>query len=178
MTGDGPDADDNGFLHLRIAEQEDRLAAQAVFDEAFAPLVDALGYRPSPLDRGFDAALEAHLGIAADWRYTNGESRPVGFAMLSVSPTQLYVEALGVRPAYQGHGVGRALLVRAEQLASELCVDCVRLDTDPALDRQVRFYLSCGYAPIRDFAAGMGRRLRFSKPVTTALERLLALDPD
>ncbi len=166
---------EKGVLSLRIAEPEDDAAAQRLFAEAFAPHVGALGYRPSPMDRSFIAALEARLAIAADWRINeSGDVETIGFAMLSATPRQLYVEALAVDPAHQGNGVGRAILARVERLASDLCIDCVRLDTDPTLERQVRFYVDAGYVPIRDFAAGAGRRLRFSKQLATALDRLIA----
>lgn len=165
----------SGVLNLRIAEPEDSAAARRIFVDAFAPFVGALGYRPSPMDRDFAASLEARLAIAADWRSDeDGETIAIGFAMLSASPMQLYVEAIAVDPAFQGAGVGKALLARVERLAAELCIDSVRLDTDPTLERQVRFYLESGYRPIRDFAAGEGRRLRFSKSVITALDRLIA----
>lgn len=103
-----------------------------------------------------------------------GSAVPIGFAALSAAPNQLYVDAIGILPEAQGQGAGLALLAGVERLASGLCLERVRLDTDPRLEAQMRFYQRAGYRVIRRFAAGEANRVRFSKTVATALDRLLS----
>lgn len=167
----GPGQPSEPEIRLRAATPEDAATMAHVFQIAFAPVAAQLGYRPSPMDRSFHAALETRMALAAQ---RPGDREPIGFAALAPSPTQLYVDAIAVAPEAQGAGVGRALLGGIEALASELCLDRVRLDTDPALTRQVRFYVSAGYRPLRRFSAGSAHRLRLSKSVVTALDLLLA----
>ena len=58
----------------------------------------------------------------------------------------LTLHILAVHPAYQGQGVGRALMDYAETLAKQRGVLAVRLDTHEGNAPACRLYESCGYS--------------------------------
>lgn len=58
------------------------------------------------------------------------------------------VKHLWLRPAAQGRGVGRALLVHLEGVARDLGAGTVVLDTNASLAAAAALYRSAGYAPV------------------------------
>lgn len=63
---------------------------------------------------------------------------------------QKNILALGVLGAYQGLGIGRLLLLRAEDWAREECCMGVRLVSGMNRAEAHKFYLHCGYTDRKD----------------------------
>lgn len=160
------------MMKLRAATPADAPAVRRLFTEAFTPIADELGYRPSPMDRDYGPLLSHCFGLALDV-----DGAVAGFAITRPTPTHLYLEAIAVRPGLQRNGGGAFLLNGVERLSSQLCLPRVRLHTDPALMGARRFYRAAGYRDVGSAGEGCAARMLFEKPVTTMLTRVLAKSP-
>ena len=69
----------------------------------------------------------------------------VGLVELVLRPGDLLIENVAVSPSHQGRGHGRALIARAEAVASEAGRPAVRLYTNALFVENVRFYRELGY---------------------------------
>lgn len=154
---------------IRTADRADEYALDTVLDEAFAELAPRLGYRPGPMDRDYSALLEQGFVI----KLSDADDEPIGFSVTLPRATHLYIEAIALRPDWQGRGFGALLLAHVERLASELCLPRLRLHTDPNLSKPMRFYGAAGYKELGRQGFGSGRRALFEKRVPTALELLV-----
>lgn len=132
------------MIEIDFAEPTDALELRALLLDAFTPLVDELGYRPSPMDRRFTEALECFFALKAR---VDGD-RAAGFAITSPMRARLYVDALAVDPRRRRQGVGLGLMSAVERLAGELCLPAVELNTDPRLEDALGFYRSAGYQEV------------------------------
>ena len=65
------------------------------------------------------------------------------------STAALYIHKMSVRRSLKGRGLGKLLLQWAEQRATRDGVDRLRLDCWAENQRLCKFYLSCGFQPIR-----------------------------
>ena len=88
--------------------------------------------------------------MRADLTYNGGalarlDDRFVGCMRLATGPDGLHVRRLAVEPAFQGRGVGRALMAWAEAEARRRGYGEVRLGVRLALPRLLEFYRRLGY---------------------------------
>ncbi len=77
----------------------------------------------------------------------NGQPAGCG-ALRTLSPGVGEIARMWVDRAHRGLGIGRRLLEGLEQQAVALGLDCVRLDTNRALDEAKAMYRSSGYVEI------------------------------
>ena len=70
----------------------------------------------------------------------------VGCIFLKPEEATLYIGKLAVHPAAQGKGIGRLLLGRAEAMARELGLACLRLETRVELTENHRLFAAWGFA--------------------------------
>ena len=68
-----------------------------------------------------------------------------------LSEQRFEVKHLWVRPAAQGHGLGRALLAELESRAAQLGATEVVLDTNASLEAAGRLYRSSGYVDVEPY---------------------------
>lgn len=152
----------NSDLALRAATPADSAALTAIAQEAKA----FWGYPPAWL-----AAWSAALTIEPDWLRANmayvAAEREVAVGFVGVvaeAGGTWTLEHLWVRPGAMGQGVGRALLLRAQEIARAGGAVALELDADPFAES---FYLRLGARRIGEVSApvlGIPRalpRLRF-----------------
>lgn len=154
---------------IKTAERADEAALAGILNQAFAALAPRLGYRPGPMDRDYSALLDQGFVM----KLVDASDASIGFAVTLPRATHLYLEAIALRPEAQGQGFGALLLSHVERFASELCLPRLRLHTDPALARPMRFYRAAGYKELGRQGFGSGRRALFEKRLPTALELLV-----
>ncbi len=102
--------------------------------------LDALG-----ADLGSGPALKAMLG-----------SRIVGTVRCRQEGEVLHVGRLAVAPDQQGRGLGRVLLLAAEQLGGPGVVRTFALFTGARSEANLRLYQRCGYVEVRREALPTG----------------------
>ncbi|MCU1403817.1 MAG: GCN5-related N-acetyltransferase [Glaciihabitans sp.] len=81
----------------------------------------------------------------------------VAAAMVGYDGHRGWVNYLAVTPDERGHGLGRALMVRAEELLTALGCPKINLQVRAGNDAVIAFYHSLGYA--EDGSVSMGKRL-------------------
>ncbi|OQP84638.1 GNAT family N-acetyltransferase [Rhizobium rhizosphaerae] len=69
----------------------------------------------------------------------------LGCAFLRPEPDALYIGKLAIAPEAQGHGIGRALLLRAEAIARETGLRRLRLETRIELVRNHQTFAAWGF---------------------------------
>jgi GNAT superfamily N-acetyltransferase len=96
-----------------------------------------------------------------DLIYVDGEL--AGLIETIPKSDHLLIENVAVLPAYQGRGLGRALMAHAERLAASLGHNETRLYTNKLFEGNVRLYLKLGYRLDREEAFNGGVVVHMSK---------------
>jgi len=109
---------------------EDNATWRRLHDEAYAGGPDY-----SPMDDEELALLRAREGFQLRFADVDGES--IGFCQTHEYADQIYINSLGLTPAWRGHGVGKSLLLDGIAHLRERGYDEVRLtvrsDNTPAV---------------------------------------------
>ncbi|ASW04689.1 MULTISPECIES: GNAT family N-acetyltransferase [unclassified Rhizobium] len=145
---------------LRAATVADVDGIRALTREAYGKWVPLIGREPLPMTADYAEAVRKHR---IDLLEANGEL----LALIEMVPREdhLLIENVAVSPRHQGKGIGRKLLVHAEQVAAELGVSDMRLYTNKRFVENVQLYLRYGYAidreePLKDgFLVHMSKRI-------------------
>ena len=127
-------------LQIRQARAADAIAAFACAQAAFAIYVDRIGKPPGPMLLDYAAEIAAgHVWVAE----TKG--RIVGALVQFETKDGFYIDTVAAHPDAQGTGVGRALLVYAEQEALRRGYDSLYLCTNEKMTENQVFYPRIGY---------------------------------
>ncbi|MBW8881321.1 MAG: GNAT family N-acetyltransferase [Asticcacaulis sp.] len=76
------------------------------------------------------------------------------------------IKRLWIDPATRGLGIGRKLLMALEDMARDMGMDCVRLDSNRALTEALALYRKCGYAEVECFNDDPYAQMWFDKALT------------
>ena len=135
---------DNG-IELRQARKIDADAIRSLTREAYAKWVPVIGREPIPMSVDYNEALEKHR---IDLLLVMGELA----ALIETIPEDDYlrVQNLAVSPNHQGLGLGRKLLVHAEQLAASMGYEEIKLYTNKLFTESLSFYNRIGYQMERE----------------------------
>ncbi len=126
---------------LRRAGAEDVAAIERVALAAYSPYLPRMGgQRPGPLDADYAAAVADHETWVAD---EDGEV--VGYLVVVTELDALLLDNVAVLPTHHGRGVGRALLVLAEERALASGRTRIRLFTHVSMVENQRLYERIGY---------------------------------
>ena len=107
---------------------------------AYGKWVAVIGREPMPMQADPMAAIEqARVDVLDE------AGRLLALIETHLEPGYLWVESLAVRPAAQGHGFGRQLVLHAEGLARAAGLTEVQLLTNPAFAGNLTFYQGLGY---------------------------------
>lgn len=104
------------------------------WDDLFALILEAFAYMDGVIDPPSSAHLLTPASLAARARAeiacvaVDGQ-RLLGCIFCRPEPESLYIGKLAVVPSLQGRGVGRLLLAAAEELARDLDLPALRLET-------------------------------------------------
>jgi ribosomal protein S18 acetylase RimI-like enzyme len=147
-------------LDLRRAIAADAAAVRSLTRQAYAKWVPVIGREPKPMQAEYAEALRKHR---IDLGYVAGEL--VALIETIAEPDHLLIENLAVAPAFQGRGLGRALMAHAERLAAGLGYAELRLYTNQLFVENVGLYLRLGYRVDREEPFAGGIVVHMSKPV-------------
>ncbi|CAH1654199.1 GNAT family N-acetyltransferase [Hyphomicrobiales bacterium] len=135
-------------LAVRLATTTDHAAALALQHAAFARNRELLHAEPLPLLADYDAIF-ADGETWEIWLALMGE-RLAGALILTPRQDDLFIWSIATDPAFQGRGVGKALLAHALVRARALKLPCLRLCTGRALADNVAWYARAGFVTERE----------------------------
>ena len=126
------------------------------------------------LDPPSGAGRENLESVRVELRHNGGalaclDGRPVGCLRLAPAPESLHVRRLAVEPAFQGQGVGRALMRWAEDEARRRGCPEVSVGVRTALPRNLRFYSRLGYEVVAEH-----RHPGYSHPTWVTMRKRVA----
>ncbi|QDL91630.1 GNAT family N-acetyltransferase [Paroceanicella profunda] len=122
---------------FRQAGPADADTLRAIAEAAFALYVPRIGRRPAPMDADFAAdAADTLLLLAPD---------PCGYLTLRRAPGEMVVETVALHPAWQGRGLGKLLMARAEAEARAAGLGTLSLYTNAAMTENLAFYPRLGF---------------------------------
>jgi ribosomal protein S18 acetylase RimI-like enzyme len=78
-----------------------------------------------------------------------GNRSPLGFISIIIKNRILFVDMLAVNSRFQGRGLGKQLMLEAEQFALKKRCSAVRLFVDDTNTKAIGFYESMGYSTTR-----------------------------
>jgi GNAT superfamily N-acetyltransferase len=145
-------------IQLRRASVADVDAIRALTRAAYARWVALIGREPGPMTADYEAAILTHR-----FDLLEREGQLAALIETVDEGDQLLIENIAVAPAFQGQGLGHALLAHAERLAADLGRPRLRLFTNQRFVANIRLYQSVGYAIDREEDLGFAVRIHMSK---------------
>lgn len=146
-------------VRIRAADAADLTALREIVQRAYEGYVERIRRRPAPMDDDYSEKINLrHVDVAAE----RGEV--VGLIVLVPSDDHLFIENVAVDPAWQGRGIGRALMAHAELTAHRLGLPELRLYTNAAMTENLNFYTRLGYQEVARRTDHGFQRVFFSKP--------------
>ena len=125
---------------IRPATSEDADAVSWCVTEAYSPWIPRLGRKPWPMLQDYVAVLREESVTVAEVA-----GRVVGVLVLSNTQEGLLIENVAVTPAWQGCGIGKALLEHAEAEGRRLHRSTVYLYTNELMVENIALYVRLGY---------------------------------
>ena len=134
-------------LAIRLATANDHAAVLGLQHAAYARNRTLLNAEPLPLLADYDAIF----ADSETWEIWLAHMEGLaGALILTPRPDDLFIWSIATDPAFQGRGVGRALLAHALVRARALNSPCLRLCTGLALVDNVAWYKRAGFVIERE----------------------------
>jgi GNAT superfamily N-acetyltransferase len=128
----------------------ERLAGERFRDVGLPDVADD---EPLSLD-----VLTHHTERGRCWVAVDDAGGPIGYVLVDAVDGNAHVEQLTVHPDHQGSGVGRALMERAFEWATEAGMSAVTLTTFSDVPWNAPLYRHLGFRVLRDDELGPGLR--------------------
>ena len=127
-------------MKTRLATADDLAAIVALTGAAYAPYTAAFGAPPLPVTEDYAPRIaQGEITLLDD----NGEI--AGLVVLEQYLQHALIFSVAVAPAFQGKGLGIALLRHAEHQASQWAVPELRLYTNARMERNIALYTAYGF---------------------------------
>jgi GNAT superfamily N-acetyltransferase len=125
---------------IRRAGPDDATALAEVARRSYAPSVERIGRPPAPMTADYEAVV-----ARGDTFLVERDAIAIALLVLEPMTDHLLLENVAVVPEEQGTGVGKQLLMLAEQEARRLGLPEVRLYTNAAMTENLSYYPRHGY---------------------------------
>lgn len=127
-------------LRLRPATPADAPALAACVEAAYTPWIARVGRKPWPMLQDYAAVVAGHEVVVAEL-----DGALAGLIVLAETDEGFLIDNVAVDPRRKGQGIGRALLLRAEQSARAKGHASVYLYTNEKMTENIDLYLRAGY---------------------------------
>ena len=136
---------------IRKARAGDEAAIVALIRASYAKYVKRIGREPAPMSDDYGAEIaQGNCWVLDGPGRLSGvlvmRAEDTGGVDASVKDAAWFVDTVGVDPAEQGKGVGKALMAFAEGEAVRRGFHAVRLYTNARMTENMPFYRALGYA--------------------------------
>ena len=112
----------------------------ACVQAAYAPWVERIGRKPWPMLQDYALVIrEQHVVIA------EADGELAGVLVLAETDEGFLIDNVAVHPSRKGQGIGRALLLHAEQEAAARGHKSVYLYTNERMTENIAMYAKAGY---------------------------------
>jgi GNAT superfamily N-acetyltransferase len=125
---------------LRIATADDQPAVEAIVEAAYTHYVARIGQKPGPMLDDYGAQIAAGRVHVMD---CDGE--PKGLLVLIPEANAMLLDNVAVHPSAQGKGLGRQMMIFAEQAARDAGYSTIRLYTNAMMTENIAVYARAGY---------------------------------
>jgi len=127
-------------LILRPAVNDDAGFAAVCVAAAYAQWIPTLGRKPGPM-------LDDYHAIIAEDRVLIAEQDgvPVGLLVMRETEDGFLLDNIAVLPECAGQGIGRTLLIHAEETAAQLGFSSLYLYTNERMTENIELYAKNGY---------------------------------
>ncbi len=125
---------------IRLATLDDLARVQAIAAQAYAPYTPLIGRPAAPAVADYRKRIEdreAQVYIL--------NQNVTGFLVAFALNGAWELDAIGVDPAHQGQGIGRALIMQCEADAKERGYSAVTLYTNVMMKANLTLYPALGY---------------------------------
>ena len=126
----------------RLATADDYDAIIACVDAAFTPWIPIIGMKPMALTADYHEFIARKVVYIVDGTRAGELS---GLLIIYPVDDALYIDTIGVNPAYQKHGLGRKLMGFAEQKTREAGLDKITLVTNAKQISNQDYYRKSGF---------------------------------
>jgi GNAT superfamily N-acetyltransferase len=127
-------------MNIRPADVSDLPAVTRIVAEAYHKYIGRIGKPPGPLFDDYASHIRNHTAWVAD-----SGAAVVGLIVLLPADDHLLLDNVAVDPARHGCGVGRALMVFAEQEARRRGYTELRLYTHEKMTENLAMYPALGW---------------------------------
>jgi ribosomal protein S18 acetylase RimI-like enzyme len=127
-------------VSIRRATAAEAPAVVALVQRAYAPWIAAVGRRPAPMEDDYAARCAAGQAFVLE-----RDGAPAAVLVLDDAQDHLWLDNIAVDPAWQGQGIGRALLAFAEEEARRRNLPELRLLTHQTMLSNIALYARLGY---------------------------------
>lgn len=148
---------------IRPAVAADAAMIRGLVRRAYAKWVPVIGREPLPMRADYRRAVREHR---IDLLYL--DARMVGLIEMIAHADHLFIENVAIAPERQGQGLGRRLLVHAEQTALTAGRAEIRLLTNAAFAANVALYKALDYRVDREEPFMGGVTVHMSKTLGAA----------
>lgn len=129
---------------LRLAQTADLASIQTITNAAYTKYLPRLGRQPQPMTADYLPMIAAKQVWLAEQ-----DGIAVGLIVLQPAADHLLIYSVAVAPAHQGTGVGRQLLLWAEQEAAHQGYPVVQLYTNEKMTENIALYGRIGYQEVK-----------------------------
>ena len=145
-------------LVVRPGTQDDLLEFQRLALDAYGQYVAAEGSEPAPMKADYSALVaQGHTWVAEE------NNRVIGLLVLEHAGDHLFLENIAVASDVRGLGVGRRLMLFAEERARALGLTEIRLYTGQVMTQNLHYYPRHGYRETHRGYEDGHHRVYFSK---------------
>lgn len=128
------------MITIKIAEFEDVQGILHCVKNAYQHYVTRLGKPPGPMLADYAQIVSEHVVYIA-----KTPNQIVGVVVLMENYSPILLDNLAVDPCQQGTGLGKRLLLLAEDIARERGHDSVQLYTNELMHENLDYYSKHGY---------------------------------
>ena len=133
-------SDPREALHLRRALPADAPVVADCVNAAYAHWVPRIGRKPWPMLQDYRLVVETEHVVLAE-----AQGEVAGILVLCETPEGLLLDNVAVFPGRKGQGIGRALLIHAEQEAKARGHASLYLYTNEKMTENIAMYTRAGY---------------------------------
>ncbi len=129
---------------------------------AYQHYIQRMGKKPAPMQDNYQAAIADHLVFVAE---SAQDGAIAGILVLIEQADTMLLDNIAVHPMFQGQGLGKRLMYKAEQEAQRLNYRSITLYTHECMTENQAIYQKRGYVETHRITEKGFKRIYMQKTV-------------